>query len=135
MKKLYSLLGAVVLVAWLPLLSASSASADDASGASAKENFQTYCVKCHGEQGKGDGPGSAMLNPKPRDFADCQNMQKRSDAELLKVIGDGGEASGMSADMQPWGGTLSPDEIKALVKFVRSFCTQPAPAGAGGDKK
>ena len=69
-----------------------------------------------------------MLNPKPRDFADCQNMQKRSDDELFKVISEGGEAVKMSADMQPWGGTLSDAEIHGLVKFVRSFCKRAAPA-------
>jgi mono/diheme cytochrome c family protein len=104
------------------------ASADDSEMAKAHENYQSYCQKCHGEQGKGDGPGAAMLKPKPRDFADCANMQKRSDAELIKVIGEGGESIGMSADMQPWGGTLSEPEIQGLVKFVRSFCKQPAAA-------
>jgi mono/diheme cytochrome c family protein len=104
------------------------ASADDSEMAKAHENYQSYCQKCHGEQGKGDGPGAAMLNPKPRDFADCANMQKRSDTELVKVIGEGGESIGMSADMQPWGGTLSEAEIQSLIKFVRSFCKQPAAA-------
>jgi hypothetical protein len=31
----------------------------------------------------------------------------------------------MSADMQPWGGTLSAEEIRDLLKFVRGFCKQP----------
>jgi mono/diheme cytochrome c family protein len=90
-----------------------------------RENYQSYCVKCHGEQGKGDGPGSALLKPKPRDFADCANMLKRKDDELFKVISEGGESIGMSADMQEWGGTLSEAEIHDLVKFVRTFCKQP----------
>jgi mono/diheme cytochrome c family protein len=102
-----------------------AAADDDAALAKVRENYQSYCVKCHGEQGKGDGPGAAMLNPKPRDFADCANMQKRSDDELFKVISEGGESIGMSADMQPWGGTLSETDIRALIKFVRSFCKQP----------
>ena len=38
-------------------------------------------------------------------------------------------AAGMSADMQPWGGTLSEDEIRNLIKFDRSFCQQPATGG------
>ena len=115
---------AVVLAAALPLY-AIPARADDAGLAKAKENYQTYCRKCHGESGKGDGPGAAMLNPKPRDFADCANMQKHSDDEMFKVISEGGDAAGMSADMQPWGGTLSDQEIHDLMKFVRSFCKKP----------
>jgi mono/diheme cytochrome c family protein len=124
MKKLYSIACALTLASWLPCLTCRPVAAQDAA-AKATENYQTYCRKCHGEHGKGDGPGAAMLNPKPRDFADCANMQKRSDEELLKVISQGGEAVGMSADMQPWGGTISDDEIRGLIKFVRSFCKQP----------
>ena len=112
---------AIAIAGSLSLLPAVAA-ADDTDLAKAKENYQSYCRKCHGDEGKGDGPGAAMLNPKPRDFADCTNMQKRSDDELLKVISEGGEAIGMSADMQPWGGTLKDDEIRGLIKFVRSFC-------------
>jgi len=126
MKILYRVVCAAALACWLPCLSPRPASADDAALAKAAENYQIYCKKCHGENGKGNGPGAAMLNPKPRDFADCANMQKRSDAELFKVISEGGDAVGMSADMQPWGGTLSADEIHGLVKYVRHFCKQPA---------
>jgi mono/diheme cytochrome c family protein len=114
----------VALTVILPLV-AQHATADDAGLAKARENYQSYCAKCHGEQGKGDGPGAAMLNPKPRDYTDCKVMQNKKDEELIKVITDGGEAAGMSADMQPWGGTLSADDIRELVKFVRGFCKQP----------
>ena len=124
MRRQYGFASLVVLAATLPLIVA-RASADDASMGKARENYQSYCAKCHGEQGKGDGPGAAMLNPKPRDYTDCKVMQNKTDAELTKVITDGGEAAGMSADMQPWGGTLSAEDIGALVKFVRSFCKQP----------
>lgn len=127
MKGRLNFVWAMALAGWLPLLASTPAAADDAALAKAQESYQTYCKKCHGEHGKGDGPGAAMLNPKPRDFADCQNMQKRSDDELFKVISEGGEAVKMSADMQPWGGTLSEPEIHALVQFVRSFCK---PGGA-----
>jgi mono/diheme cytochrome c family protein len=103
-------------------LTAIRARADDTAMAKARENYMSYCTKCHGEQGKGDGPGAAMLNPKPRDYTDCKTMQKKSDEEIFKVISEGGEAAGMSADMQPWGGTLSDQEIHDLVKFIRGFC-------------
>ncbi len=96
--------------------------AQDAEMDKAKENYQAYCRKCHGDTGKGDGPGAAMLNPKPRAFSDCDEMKKHSDDEMFKVISEGGDAAGMSADMQPWGGTLSDAEIRGLIKFVRSFC-------------
>ncbi len=130
MKRLRRFAAGLALAGCAVCVGTAPAAADDAVAAKAQENYGTYCKKCHGEHGKGDGPGAAMLNPKPRDFADCQNMQKRSDDELFKVISQGGEAVGMSADMQAWGGTLSDDDIRGLMKFVRSFCAQPATGGA-----
>ncbi|HXQ20090.1 MAG TPA: cytochrome c [Candidatus Acidoferrales bacterium] len=124
MRRVRFIPGTILLAVSLGLLHLARAAADDTELAKSQQNYQTYCQKCHGEHGKGDGPGSAMLNPKPRDFADCANMQKRSDSELVKVISEGGESIGMSADMQPWGGTLSDDEIHGMVKFVRSFCAK-----------
>jgi cytochrome c oxidase cbb3-type subunit 3 len=120
MKNTASVIAAILLASSPPI--ARPASAQDAEMDTAKENYQQYCRKCHGETGKGDGPSAAVLNPKPRDFADCANMQKRSDDELLKVISEGGQSIGMSADMQPWGGTISDAEIRGLLRFVRSFC-------------
>jgi len=119
MKRLMVAAGAAVLVG--SAFVGRPAAADEAK---AKQNYQTFCVKCHGPEGKGDGPGAAMLNPKPRAFSDCAEMKKHSDAEMQKVISEGGEAVGMSADMQPWGGTLSDADIADLVKFVRSFCKE-----------
>ncbi|HEX7409487.1 MAG TPA: c-type cytochrome [Candidatus Binatia bacterium] len=121
MQKTQLLVGAAMLTASM-LLVQLPAAAQEADLAKAKENYQSYCRKCHGDEGKGDGPGAAMLNPKPRDFADCAMMAKHSDDEMFKVISEGGDAVGMSADMQPWGGTLSDPEIRAVMKFVHSFC-------------
>lgn len=97
----------------------------DASLKAAQENYSTFCAKCHGDDGKGNGPSAATLNPKPQDYTDCKTMEKKSDAELFKVISEGGDAVGLSPDMQPWGGTLTDDEIHDLVKYVRSFCKKP----------
>ncbi len=123
MRTLRVLVCAIWSAGWLGLACTRALAADD-SGA-ARENYQRYCQKCHGEQGKGDGPGAAMLNPKPRDYTDCKTMQSKKDEDLFKVIKDGGDSMGLSADMQPFGGNLSDDEIHQLVKFVRGFCKQP----------
>ncbi len=113
---------AILSVGYLVLLCPRLVTADDAALAKARENYQSYCQKCHGENGKGDGPGAAMLNPKPRDYTDCKAMQGKKDDELFKVIKEGGDSIGLSADMQPFGGNLSDDEIHEMVKFVRGFC-------------
>lgn len=114
------MMGAVLLAGSFSLTR--PAAADDADLAKAKANYQSYCQPCHGDDGKGNGPNAAILNPKPRDFTNCADMKKRPDDELLKVINEGGDAIGLSADMQAWGGTLKDDEMKALVKYIRAFC-------------
>ena len=66
-----------------------------------------------------------MLNAKPRDYTDCKTMEGKTDDRLSKVIKDGGDSAGLSADMQPFGGSLSDEEIHELVQYIRGFCKQP----------
>jgi len=90
--------------------------------AAAQKNYQTFCAKCHGDGGKGNGSGAASLATKPRDFTDCARMQKISDQTLFNVIKNGGKANGLSADMQAWSDGFDDDEIHDLVAYVRAFC-------------
>ncbi|MEB2311155.1 MAG: c-type cytochrome [Sorangiineae bacterium] len=99
---------------------AAAAPADPA--ADAKKMFAGECSTCHGADGKGDGPGAAALNPKPRDFADAAWQDKTPDDELSKVIVGGGAAAGMSAAMPPHP-TLKkkPEVVAELIKIIRGF--------------
>jgi mono/diheme cytochrome c family protein len=117
--------GAVLLASAALLIQSSRAAAQEGATSRARDNYQSYCAKCHGDQGKGDGPGAAMLKPKPRDYTDCKTMKSKTDDQLFKTIKDGGDSVGLSADMQPFGGNLSDDEIHELVQYVRGFCKQP----------
>jgi cytochrome c553 len=104
------------------LLIAGSSPATAADMAAAKDNYNTFCVKCHGATGKGDGAGAAALSTHPRDFTDCAKMSKISDDTLFKVIKDGGASVGLSPDMQAWSSGFEDGEIHDLVAFVRTFC-------------
>jgi len=90
--------------------------------AAAEQNYIGFCLKCHGEDGKGDGPAAATLKTKPRDFTDCARMAKESDDMLFKVIKNGGAPNGFSPDMQAWSTGFEDDEIRGLVAYVRTFC-------------
>jgi len=98
---------------------APAARADEAA---AKTNYQTFCAKCHGDTGKGNGSGAAALATKPRDFTDCARMAKESDDMLFNVIKNGGKANGFSGDMQAWNTAFEDAEIKDLVAYIRTFC-------------
>jgi cytochrome c oxidase cbb3-type subunit 3 len=89
-----------------------------------KKLYGQYCVSCHGQSGKGDGPAAAALNPKPRDHTDKESMSKMSDDDLLKVIKNGGASIGKSPLMPPWGGALKDDQIKDVIAYVRTLCCQ-----------
>jgi mono/diheme cytochrome c family protein len=119
--RVISILGAAALTA---IVAAPAATASAADLAAAKQNYDTFCVKCHGTNGKGDGPAAATLKTKPRDFTDCTRMKTLSDDTLFKVIKNGGGANGLSPDMQAWSTGFEDSEIKDLVAYVRTFCKQ-----------
>ena len=83
------------------------------------------CSACHGDSGKGDGPAAFALNPKPRNYTDCAVMSKKSDAELFKVIKEGGPAVGLSPLMAPFGSQLNDKEVWDVVAFIRSIPNPP----------
>ena len=105
----------------------SAPSASAASGAGGKD-YALYCASCHGPAGDGDGPLAATLDPRPARHSDAEYMAGVSDADLFRVIQEGGAAVGKSPLMAAWGGTLSEDQIKNLVAFIRTLAKPPAAA-------
>lgn len=99
-----------------------AAKSSEAIGAEAKQIFETRCYTCHGMKGLGDGPGSAALTPKPRNFADPAWQASVSDDHIDKIIRFGGAAVGRSP-MMPGNPDLiaKPDVVAALVLHVRSL--------------
>lgn len=83
--------------------------------------YATYCAACHGNAGKGDGPGAAALNPKPRDLTDSAYMLKLNDQYLFDIVSKGGAAQGKSPLMPPWGTALKADDIRNVVAYIRSL--------------
>ncbi len=90
--------------------------------AAAKQNYDMFCMKCHGANGKGDGPAAATLATNPRNFTDCGTMGKIDDATLFNVVKNGGASVGLSKDMQAWSTGFGDGEIHDLVAYVRAFC-------------
>ena len=84
--------------------------------------FRDLCSACHGANGKGDGPGAAVLHPKPVDFSNCESMSSQSDEALFVIIKGGGQSAGRSPVMPSFGSSLSDRQIRELVAYIRSFC-------------
>jgi mono/diheme cytochrome c family protein len=92
----------------------------DAHDASSIKNGKTlyisYCTPCHGNKGKGDGPASASLNPKPADHTSAA-VQAESDGALFYKISEG---HGHTA-MPPFKAVLSIDQRWAVVNYIRAL--------------
>jgi mono/diheme cytochrome c family protein len=88
----------------------------------ARQIFRMRCTACHGEGGRGDGPGAAALTPKPRAFTDAAWQEGVKDEHLRDIIVKGGAAVGKSPGMPPNPDLeKKPDVVDELVKLVRGF--------------
>lgn len=88
----------------------------------AQKMFKTRCAVCHGTSGKGDGPGSAALNPKPRNYTDQEWQKSVTDEQIRNTILMGGAAVGKSPNMPASPDLQSkPQVLDGLVQVVRSF--------------
>jgi len=86
-----------------------------------KKTFETFCVACHGANGKAEDAAALAMNPRPRNFTDKAWQAKVDDAHIHKVIKEGGASVGLSPTMAPWGGAIPDAEIDQVVSYVRHF--------------
>jgi cytochrome c553 len=89
-----------------------------ASAAEAKDNWANLCAKCHGDDGKGATKMGAKLGCK--DFTDAKVQADLKDNAMTKAIKEGLKSDDDRTLMKPFD-TLSDDEVKALVTYVRSL--------------
>ena len=110
-----------------PTPPAEPAAAPTGDPAAGQAQYVIYCGTCHGTTGNGEGPLSATLDPKPAVHTDGNYMNALSDDHLFKVIKEGGMAVGKSPLMAGWGGTLSDEQIRDVIAFLRSIAKPPYP--------
>jgi cytochrome c oxidase cbb3-type subunit 3 len=108
--------GAAILATGVWLV---SAAARPAHAQEAKQLYEKSCVNCHGSSGKGDGPAGKMLKPPPAELGTA--TKGKADADIAKVIKEGGKAVGKSAMMPAFGKKLTDEQIQGIVAYVKSF--------------
>ncbi|HEY8270384.1 MAG TPA: cytochrome c [Pseudobdellovibrionaceae bacterium] len=81
-----------------------------------KKIFATNCAMCHGNEGKGDGPAGAALNPKPRNVVEGKWTQGNGAIAHFKVITNGIPGTSMAAF-----GHFKAADRWALVQFIESI--------------
>jgi mono/diheme cytochrome c family protein len=76
--------------------------------------FSVKCAACHGETGKGDGPLAKNFDPKPRDLCLPEFWQGDVDKKISDSVIKG------KGQMVPI--KLSPEELKAVIAYMKSSC-------------
>ena len=95
-----------------------SAASDAKAG---RQVHVSNCQRCHGPQGKGDGPAGKLLKTKPADWTNKQKMSGLSDDYLYKIISGGGGSAGKSTLMPAFKGKLSDGQIRDVIAFIHSL--------------
>jgi len=90
-----------------------------------KHIFYTYCVWCHADATPAGPSNRSNLTPMPPLMNDGEKLNGESDEFLQNIITLGGTALGKSEMMPPYGKTLSPEEIKAVIAFARAIAQPP----------
>ena len=111
-KKVFAL-AVIILILGMVAISLAEMKGDAAAG---KILFEKTCVLCHGQEGKGDGPAAAALNPRPKSFADPAVVAK-PDKELFDTITKGRPGTPMASFEK----TLTEQQRWDILAYVRSL--------------
>lgn len=102
--------------------------------------YDSWCVECHGIEGRGDGSAASWMLPRPRDFAQARyqirttaNGELPTDADLLRVL-----ELGMAGTAMPAWPNLSETEREDVIAYIKTFSpffedTPPEPVDFGRD--
>lgn len=99
------LAGATIALAFFSL-APSAGAADDAG----TQTYKSNCVVCHGADGTGTPTGKSLKAPDLHSDA----VQKMTAAQMITQVSDG------KNNMPPFKSTLSEDQIKDVVAYVRA---------------
>lgn len=102
---------------WLvaALVGASAAQAQDLHAG--QLIYSDHCVICHGPKGKGDGPSSTFLDPKPTNFVTATPNEE----EWFTAIKFGSKAAGKSNGMKSFQTKLTDAQIRDVLAYCKTL--------------
>jgi cytochrome c553 len=101
------------------LLGSALSLAGTASAATAQENWDLHCAKCHAADGSGSTKTGQKL--KLKDYSKAELQSAFTDDQALAAIRDGVKNEAGKMTMNPYAEKLTVEEMQALVPFVRSL--------------
>ncbi len=92
---------------------------DPAAAKRGAKLYEKYCMECHGEKGIGEAvaPWAKSFNAAPA-LDDSMHAWHHTDEQLVKMILKGTRAG---SRMPAWDKTLSPDQARDLVAYIKSL--------------
>ena len=92
-------------------------------GASRSERlYYAFCASCHGRDGRGSWRAALFL-VRPGDLTNAERLRNISDAYRVDLIKQGGAPIGRPG-MPAFGSTLSDEDIRLLVHYVRTLSSR-----------
>jgi len=135
LRRLPCVIAALVCISVAPTLAAQAHSALDAAlpaNATGQQIFVAACATCHGMDGKGSPPAVVGFDlPLPNghefpDFTDCATNTVEPLGDWMAVAHRGGPVRALDRRMPAFGDALSDDQIEQAVKYLWTFCDDPA---------
>jgi mono/diheme cytochrome c family protein len=90
------------------------------------EIYRAGCSGCHGPDGSGAPRTTVGFTTPLPDFTDCNFATRENDTDWTAIIRDGGPVRGFTRFMPAFRDALTPDEIRRVISYLRSFCRSRA---------
>jgi mono/diheme cytochrome c family protein len=87
-----------------------------------RDIYNAGCWVCHGRAGDGRGPGAPREGVRPRDFTSPEFVIEGREEEIAQTIAKGAAASFHGSPLMiEWGNRLSPEQIRDVVEYLKTF--------------
>ena len=93
---------------------------------SGAELYHAWCAACHGQDAQGTPAASVRTTVPPADLATCAANTPEPAERWRGVVTKGGAAYGLSLDMPAFGEAATAEQIRWVVRYVRSLCGNAA---------
>ena len=80
------------------------------------DTFKTYCSRCHGDKGDGNGRIALYLDPSPRDLTKSAFMNSKAQDRFVAAIRDGVAGTSMPA----WGKVMADSQIRETYDYIQA---------------